>query len=374
MPGRAAATRRKSWREREPDVFCQDRKYTRGMTSRWHVVYIPFTWFSTKTTWSSHRGRLPNRALKSAACVWITARSHSPALQRRLEKRMWLYLTETFHWQSFEDFNWLMNSHEFQEKSVECMIMLIMPPPPPLNSTMYCRAKLDYMQIFTVRKYYYCVNQWAEEFWFANPDPPLSQCKSLLDAGGRGLEKQSHTSQIWPEKADVWSTHACGKEKPIRREHERYEHTHKTVHTLYLFDIVACLCTCFNKQNIHVFRSLFSLLCGYLSVMSHDSPYMTHKHPQGRAHTATDIDKKTKGGKKIQTVIILKWINKSCPFLLLLSPLLNTKSFPTELLAVHRVSWVPQQEERVLCNSWAFCRVRSDNCYHSYVCVVNTQL
>lgn len=45
-------------------------------------------------------------------------------------------------------------------------------------------------------------------------------------------------------------------------------HTHK-VHTLYLFDIVACLCTCFNKQNIHLFRSLFSLLCGYLSVMTH---------------------------------------------------------------------------------------------------------
>lgn len=72
--------------------------------------------------------------------------------------------------------------------------------------------------------------------------------------------------------------------------------THKKVRTLYLFDIVACLCTCFNKQNIHLFRSLLSLLCGYLSVMSHESLRTTHKHPRAHAHIATDIDK-TRGKK-----------------------------------------------------------------------------
>lgn len=49
-------------------------------------------------------------------------------------------------------------------------------------------------------------------------------------------------------------THACGE---------------TGVRTLYLFDIVACLCTRFNKQNIHLFRSLFSFLCSNLSVSPH---------------------------------------------------------------------------------------------------------
>lgn len=47
--------------------------------------------------------------------------------------------------------------------------------------------------------------------------------------------------------------------------------------------------------------------------------------------TRTYIHNKTRG-KEIQSVIMLEWINKSCPFLLLLLPFLETKSLPTAFL------------------------------------------
>lgn len=70
-----------------------------------------------------------------------------------------------------------------------------------------------------------------------------------------------------------------------------YTHTHR----LYLLDIVACLCTGFNKQNIHLFCSLLSLLCGYLSAMSLKPP---HKRPRGHtsrtwAHTQRYREERT---------------------------------------------------------------------------------
>lgn len=65
----------------------------------------------------------------------------------------------------------------------------------------------------------------------------------------------------------------------------------KELYALYLFYIVACLCTRFNKQNIHVFRSLLSLFCGYLSVMSHTYPRHANAHRHAHRHTHTDTDK-----------------------------------------------------------------------------------
>lgn len=116
--------------------------------------------------------------------------------------------------------------------------------------------------------------------------------------------------------------HACVKEKKpsVNSMKTMNRHTVK-VHKLYLFDIVACLCTCFNKQNIHVFRSLLSLFCSYLSAMGQQSQrtttHRTHKHTTRQQR------------RKISTVINLKQKkNKSCPFLLLLPPLLNTRSQP----------------------------------------------
>ena len=72
----------------------------------------------------------------------------------------------------------------------------------------------------------------------------------------------------------VWN-----RSQPEERMSTMSPHTHEKVHTLYLLGIVACLCTCFNKQNIHLFRSLLSLLCGYLSAMSHNTHTQgTHAH------------------------------------------------------------------------------------------------
>lgn len=131
----------------------------------------------------------------------------------------------------------------------------------------------------------------------------------------RAWKTNPHTS-LWTRGS--WSClkhtfmHACVCEIETnqKRAWALWTHTHTKVHTLYLFDIVACLCTCFNKQNIHLFRSLFSLLCSYLSVMSHESTRTTHTHPYRHRHQQEDK------GKKIQTVIMLKGINKPCPFLL----------------------------------------------------------
>lgn len=150
---------------------------------------------------------------------------------------------------------------------------------------------------------------------------------------GESLRPNSHTSL---STRGSWSLNLFARMRVWNRSQSKESMstintlTHTKVHTLYLFDIVACLCTCLNKQNIHLFRSLFSLLCGYLSVMSQESPRTKHKHPWGQAQNATDIDKKTRG-KKIQTVIKLKGTDKPCPFLLLLRPLLRTKCHPVDL-------------------------------------------
>lgn len=69
------------------------------------------------------------------------------------------------------------------------------------------------------------------------------------------------------------------------------------MHVLYLFDIVACLCTCLNKQNIHLFCSLLSLLCRYLSAVSDKLPHTTHTH--AGTHTATQT-KHTDGDSREQ--------------------------------------------------------------------------
>lgn len=124
------------------------------------------------------------------------------------------------------------------------------------------------------------------------PVPPLGPQRQLI-AGGRKLGKQNWRTTRFFLKAlvHVW------KRKPIKaHKHVRQSNTHTAeVHSLYLFDIVACLCTCFNKQNIHVFCSLLSLLCGYLSVMSHTRPRhantYTHTHIQtnkGEKYTVCD--------------------------------------------------------------------------------------
>lgn len=81
---------------------------------------------------------------------------------------------------------------------------------------------------------------------------------------------------------------SCVKEMLIS-EHRHYGRKDGRTHThrLYLFDIVACLCTGFNKQNIHLFCSLPSLLCGYLSAMSHKPPHNAHRdthHTHGHRH------------------------------------------------------------------------------------------
>lgn len=120
----------------------------------------------------------------------------------------------------------------------------------------------------------------------------------------RACKTKPHTSLMTRESQCSKHTfnHACVCEKEANQKRAcslwTHTHTHKEVHKLYLFDIVACLCTCFNKQNIHLFCSLFSLLCGYLSVMSNKSTRTTHKHPRGHAHTARQKRKKEQGGKK----------------------------------------------------------------------------
>lgn len=101
------------------------------------------------------------------------------------------------------------------------------------------------------------------------------QYTSLLLVGERELDnKSTHVTckQRMPNiKAHLYARMPMSN---ISQSEERMStmntHTHTMRHTLYLFDIVACLCTRFNKQNIHLFRSLLSLLCGYLSAMSHE--------------------------------------------------------------------------------------------------------
>lgn len=117
------------------------------------------------------------------------------------------------------------------------------------------------------------------------------------------FEKQRHTAFHAPA---LWS-HASVWEMVIK-EGKHYARAHTQ---LYLFDIVACLCTCFNKQNIHLFCSLLSLLCGYLSAMSNKPPH-THTHPE--EHTSHNHTHKNRGEERTQVVVIWKWIDEPCPF------------------------------------------------------------
>lgn len=118
----------------------------------------------------------------------------------------------------------------------------------------------------------------------------------------------------------------------------QWTHAHMKVHSLYLFDIVACLCTCFNKQNIHLFCSLFSFLCGYLSVTSHN-----HRAPAkqpGDAHTDAHINTQTGEKQKNSTVynyLTVHWKAVPLPAALLLPPDQKTRSLmsPQPALEMH---------------------------------------
>lgn len=196
MPGRAAATRRKSCREREADVFCQTMKSTQKrmtekknlkMESRQWAVYIPITWFS-RFTWSSHRGRRPTELFQtwfefSSVCLVVFLHCGS-GLKKRGCDCVLLRPSIDGAWSIFK---WMMDSNER-------IITLKMPTNYTASHT---EPDLIHMQISEWQKHCHCAAyQWRGEV--CKPSPTSSWfniSQSFLWSGWERVWKtNAHTS------------------------------------------------------------------------------------------------------------------------------------------------------------------------------------
>lgn len=120
MPGRAAATRRKSWKEREPDVFCQTVKYG---------------WIYDKhTSWNQKKNM--QRVFIQKIHLKLTQRKTQTELCQiwRQLNSMSLSICSTINYAAKTELFWDLPSRELGQfqgvdsnEFVHCMLMLNMP-------------------------------------------------------------------------------------------------------------------------------------------------------------------------------------------------------------------------------------------------------